>query len=265
MSEILEVPNQWKAGVITNKGLGLLSKMITGKTLTITRAETGTGWIDPELLPQQTAVSEPMQEMTFATVSYPAEGKCMIPCKLTNEKVETSYIARQIGVYAMDPDEGEILFYITQVEDEDGGTGIPAANVIPSYSSTWNLVIYYGMADGVDVTVDPAGVVSHEDMERYVDSALEEFDVDVASIPEIDEVLGMVSGEGDTGTGSGTYTLDHSKLYNRDLEDQHPIEAIEGLEERLDELEEAAADDGGEVMTDTDIDNLWDDVMGEGV
>lgn len=263
MSEILEVPNSWKAGVITNKGLGLLSKLIKGHTLAITRAETGTGWVDPELLAQQTAVSEPMQALTFSAVSYPDEGKCMIPCKLTNAEVTESYIARQIGLYAMDPDLGEILFYITQVEDEEGGTGIPAANIIPSYSSTWNLVIYYGMADGVDVTVDPAGAVTQEEMVQYVTEVLNDFEV--ASNAEIDEVLGNVTGEGDTGTGSGTYTLDHSKLYNRDLEDQHPIEAIEGLDERLDELEEMASDDGGEVMTDSDIDNMWNEVMGEGV
>ena len=29
---------------------------------------------------------------------------------------------------------------------------------------------------------------------------------------------------------------DHEKLYNRDKEDQHPIEAIEGLEEALENM-----------------------------
>lgn len=168
MSEILEVPNQWKSGVITNDGLGLLSKLVKGNTLAITKAEIGAGWVDPELLAQQTAVLEPMQELTFSAVSYPEEGKCMIPCKLTNEEVTESYIGRMIGLYANDPDKGEILFYVTQVEDDDGGTGIPAINIIPSYSATWNLVIYYGMADGVNVTVDPAGSVTMEEVEAVV-------------------------------------------------------------------------------------------------
>lgn len=174
MSEILEVPNAWRAGVITNKGLGLLSKLVKGHTLAITRAETGTGYVDPDILAQQTAVSEPMQALTFSTVSYPEEGKCVIPCRLTNEEITTSYIARQIGLYAMDPDEGEILFYITQVEKEDGGTGIPSKKLIPSYTSTWNLVILYGMADGVTLEVDPADTVSRDEMHDYVDSAMNE-------------------------------------------------------------------------------------------
>ena len=168
MSEILEVPNQWKSGVITNDGLGLLSKLVKGNNLAITKAEIGAGWVDPELLAQQTAVLEPMQELTFSAVSYPEEGKCMIPCKLTNEEVTESYIGRMIGLYANDPDKGEILFYVTQVEDDDGGTGVPSFKVIPSYSATWNLVIYYGMADGVNVTVDPAGAVTMETVEAVV-------------------------------------------------------------------------------------------------
>ena len=174
MSEILEVPNAWRAGVITNKGLGLLSKLVKGHTLSITRAETGAGYVDPDLLAQQTAVSDPMQALTFSAVSYPEEGKCVIPCRLTNEEITTSYIARQIGLYAMDPDEGEILFYITQVEKEDGGTGIPSKKLIPSYTSTWNLVILYGMADGVTLEVDPADNVSRDEMHDYVDSAMNE-------------------------------------------------------------------------------------------
>ena len=34
-------------------------------------------------------------------------------------------------------------------------------------------------------------------------------------------------------SGSGTGNYDHNKLYNRELPDQHPIEAITGLEEAL--------------------------------
>lgn len=182
MSEILEVPNSWKAGVITKDGLGLLSKLITGNTLFITRAVTGTGFVDPDLLYLQKEVTDPKQEMSFSAVSYPEEGKCLIPCKLTNEEIETSYIARQIGLYANDPDKGEILFYITQVEDEEGGTGIPSAKIIPSYSSTWNLVIYYGMADGVNVKVDPAGSVTQGELDRAIDTAMKDVANSVGSV-----------------------------------------------------------------------------------
>lgn len=258
MSEVLEIPNSWKAGVITNKGLGLLSKLVEGHSLIITRAETGAGFVDPELLPKQTAVTDPKQALTFAPVSYPDEGKCVIPCKLTNKDITESYIARQIGIYAEDPDDGEILFYITQVEDEDGGTGIPAAKIIPSYSSTWNLTIYYGMADGVNVTVDPAGAITQEIMEQYVEYYVEA-NIVPYTIEEIAEALG--SYDGGTGDGSGgasLATLDHNLLINRNMANQHTIEAITNLKE---ELELGKTMGGGETMESTDVDDLWDDVM----
>ena len=44
-----------------------------------------------------------------------------------------------------------------------------------------------------------------------------------------------LSGGGGSGTGGGT-TLDHSKLYNRDMTQQHPINAITGLREELDKI-----------------------------
>jgi len=267
MSDIIEIPNSWKAGVITNDGLGLLSKLVKGHTLNIIRAEIGAGWVDPEQLNTLKAVMEPMQALSFSTVSYPEEGKCVIPCKLDNSNVTESYIGRQIGLYAQDPDKGEILFYVTQVEDEDGGTGIPANNIIPSYSATWNLVIYYGMADGVDVTVDPASSVTHEEMEQFVEDALEGFQEDMrpATNEEIDAALGSYSGGEGGGDMGFTVPLDHTLLFNRDAEDQHPIESITGLEEALDKLEDMAEDDGGPVMTDGEIDDVWNNIMGEGV
>lgn len=173
MSE-LNVPNSWQDCVITNKGLALLSKLIKGHSLHITRAEAGAGFVDPELLEKQVAVSEPLHELSFETISYPAEGKCCVPCKMTNTNIETSCVVRQVGIYARDPDEGEILYCITQVKDEAGGTGIPANNILPSYAVTWTLVVYYGMADNVTITVDPAGAVTREEVDHVVHDSLEE-------------------------------------------------------------------------------------------
>ena len=45
-----------------------------------------------------------------------------------------------------------------------------------------------------------------------------------------DELVGVVTRGGSSGSG----TSDHSKLKNRDAEDQHPISAITDLEDELD-------------------------------
>lgn len=223
MSEIIQVPT-WGPGVMTQKGLGLLSKLIKGNTLKITRAEIGAGWVDPDLLIQQTAVMEPMQELSFWTLSYPEEGKCVVTCRLTNEGNTANYVGRNIGIYAEDPDEGEILYYITQVKEATGGTGIPSADIIPGYSATWELTIFYGMADGVNVTVDPAGAVTLEDMQAYVAEYVREVlgaGFGAITDEEIDSVFpgtgGSVGGGGSAGGGE-VGSIEVSAIKNSEID-----------------------------------------------
>lgn len=147
--------NIWSNGVITNKGLALQAKLFEGTTLKITRATTGTGYVTPGLLQQQTDVSGARQNLSFRTLSYPSLGKCKLPCYLTNDKLDTGYTAMQVGLYAIDPDEGEILYFITQAEPGTG-TIIPSKTEMPGYNAEWNFYFQYGQADAVTVHVDPS-------------------------------------------------------------------------------------------------------------
>lgn len=160
---------EWKNAIITNKGTALLSKLISGDVLSIVRAVSGSGYVDPDTLASQTGVTDEKQELVFAAQSYPEEGKCALPVKLTNSGVKEEYTANQIGVYAFDPDEGEILFLISQAE-EGKGTDVPAESDIPGFSASWEFFIQYGQADGVEVTVDPSNTVNHAEAEAIVDT-----------------------------------------------------------------------------------------------
>ena len=91
----------WKA-VVTAKGDALLAKMTQGKTMEITHAEIGAGSVQLSLLKQQTSVSNVKQTATIEPVGYPAEGMCALPVTITNEGVEATYSAWQIGVFAND-------------------------------------------------------------------------------------------------------------------------------------------------------------------
>lgn len=164
--------NVWENAVITNKGISLLSKLMAGSNLEITRAETGSGYVTPGLLIAQTDVTNPMQELSFRATSYPEEGKCKLPCFLTNDGVSTGYTAKQVGIYAHDPDDGEILFFIAQAQS-DKGTEVPSETEMPGYSAEWAFYFNYGQADAVSVTVDPSNAVTHAEMEQYVAGALE--------------------------------------------------------------------------------------------
>lgn len=161
--------NTWANTVLTDKGRALMAKLTQGNTLNITRAETGAGFVTPGLLAKQTAVTDPKQSLTFRPVSYPETGKCELPVALKNDGLATGYEATQVGIYATDPDEGEILFFLSQSERADKGTPVPSETKMPGYSSEWVFYLQYGQADGVNVTVNPSGTVSREEMEKYID------------------------------------------------------------------------------------------------
>ena len=78
------------------------------------------------------------------------------------------YKATQVGIYAIDPDDGEILLFISQSADAASGTIVPSATEMAGYSAEWNFYLRYGQADGVNITVDPTAAVSREEMEEYV-------------------------------------------------------------------------------------------------
>lgn len=167
--------NKWANTVFTEKGYALLAKLTQGNTLNITEAVTGAGFVTPGLLVKQTGVTDPKQNLTFRPVSYPETGKCTLPMILTNEGLDTSYDAKQLGVFAEDPDEGKILFFIAQAIDTNSGTHIPSEAEMPGYSAEWTFTLKYGQADGVTVVVDPSNTVSRSEMTAYVEAYVEAF------------------------------------------------------------------------------------------
>lgn len=164
--------NTWTNAVITNQGMALQAKLIAGTSLTITRAVTGSGYVNPTLLAQQTAVSNIQQTLTFRTISYPETGKVCVPTVLDNDELTTGYTAMQVGFYATDPDEGEILYFIAQA-DSGAGIPIPSETEMASFTAEWDFYFQYGQADNVNVTVDPAGAVSRTEAQQLIDTAVD--------------------------------------------------------------------------------------------
>ncbi len=173
--------NIWANAVITQKGLALQAKLIKGTTLTITKGVTGAGFVTPGLLSQQTAVSGPKQEFSFRPVTYPEEGKCAVNGSLTNDDLTTGYTAMQVGFYATDPDEGEILYFIAQAESGTG-TAVPSKTEMPGFSAEWTFYFQYGQADGVNVTVDPANTISRAELEAGLK---EKADVNLSNVADV--------------------------------------------------------------------------------
>ena len=111
--------------VLTKKGIELLAKAQAGKcTIKLTGAVTGSGsYSDDEDLTTMTSLKEPQQTFGLNVVKVQNEtnvyAKFVITNKPDNGPLTQGYYVKEIGIYAEDPDGGEILYAIaTAVEDQ---------------------------------------------------------------------------------------------------------------------------------------------------
>lgn len=189
--------NIWSNAVITESGLDLLAKLVSGTSLTITEAQTGSGRVSPSALPSQTAVTSPVQTLTIRSLTTPEAGTAALTCYITNDNVSTSYTVSQVGIYAQDPDDGEILFFIVQSESGTG-TIVPSNTEMPGYSAEWTFYFSYGQADTVNVTVNPTNTVSQAQAQEMITQAIGSASLGASQITS--GILPVERG----GTGSGT-------------------------------------------------------------
>lgn len=178
--------NIWENAVITQQGLALQSKLIAGNTLDITKVQIGTGTVSVSLLYKQTALQDVKKTLSQVTsITYPEEGKCAIKINITNDDVTSGYTAQQIGFFADDPDDGEILYFIAQAESGQG-TVVPSKTEMPGFSTEWTFTFQYGQADNVSVTVDPSNTVSHSEMESYLSETIDDLKGDADGLASLD-------------------------------------------------------------------------------
>lgn len=150
---------------ITNKGLALLTKQVAGSTLTFTKIASGSGTVPIVNLKEQTAVSNIKQ--TLANEGIIVDGnQYTITVILSNTSVTTSYNLSQIGIYATDPDEGEILFAIAQIDEP---RKIPTSDNSPGFSLEFAFT--FNNSAGVDVEITPtfAGYATREELDNMIE------------------------------------------------------------------------------------------------
>lgn len=152
---------------VTNKGYALQAKLLSTDKLNITRVVSGTGSCATTQLINQTAITGIKQELTVDSLNYDKFGNARLKVTLNNINVTTSYGVSQIGIYATDPDEGEILYAIAQADEAEI---VPSISEQPNgYYCSWDFSLTYSNAQNVNVTIDPSNAISQEEADkRYI-------------------------------------------------------------------------------------------------
>ena len=149
----------WNPSKLTTKGKALLAKAQAGKcTIKITKAQTGSGqYSSGEATDTRTSLKTPVQTLPIHSKEIQNGSTLVLKIAITNKTSDTEYLRsgyeiREFGIFAQDPDDGEILYSIATASTSDY---MPAYNnVIPSVIS---MSYYLEIANASSVTIVTAG------------------------------------------------------------------------------------------------------------
>lgn len=173
--------------VTTSNGLALLAK--EGIDLTFTRIEIGSGEYESgEDVSALTELKEKRMDISIDSIIHESDTECDIKFCVTNKEATEDFLLTEIGVYASDPDKGEILYAVCFGKKED-------ASIIRKYTGRFieNIMISLAIqiASGMSVAVvnngayvDREAFDKHTHDTRYytkeeVDAKKEEIDTKV--------------------------------------------------------------------------------------
>lgn len=151
--------------VITNKGQALLAKMIAGSgNIEFTKiSASSTAYTDAQLQ-GLTSLSNVKQTSLISKVTRTNEVAIKVEAAFTNTELTAGYYMKALGLYAVDPDAGEILYAVTR--ETSGNCYMPAYNGITVSGAYVQLVTTVGNAENVSLEVDQAAVATIGDIQE---------------------------------------------------------------------------------------------------
>lgn len=134
---------------LTNSGYALQIKAQAGTELQFTRVAIGDGTLDSDNLSIVTQLQNERMSITIANLSI-ENGSAVIKANFSNESLTESFYLRELGVFATDPDEGEILYAVAYAGDN--GDYLPAYNGSEVIEQAFTLSLVVGAAANVTAT-----------------------------------------------------------------------------------------------------------------
>ncbi len=199
--------------VITSKGQALLAKMIAGSgDIEFTKVSaSSTAYTDAQL-EGLASLSNVKQTSLISKVTRTNEVAIKVETSFTNTELTEGYYMKALGLYAVDPDVGEILYAITR--ETSGNCYMPAYNGITVSGAYVQLVTTVGNAENVSLEVDQAAVATIgdiQDLQKQIENKVDLVDgkIDPSQIPVNVVPIVNTSGSGTmyTATVDGVTTL----------------------------------------------------------
>ena len=152
--------------IITNKGQALMAKLIAGTAIVeFTKIKTSTNVYTQAQIPALTNLANIKQTTNVSRVVRTNNVAVRVEGAIENSNLATGYKINSVGLYANDPDEGEILYAVASVSSADNGAWMPPYNNVSVSGAYFKLITTVSNSDNVSLEVDQAAVATVGDIQ----------------------------------------------------------------------------------------------------
>lgn len=187
--------SNWGKPVLTKQGLKLQAKVDAGNAMQLTKCRLGSGTIGSgQQLEDLTELVAPVQTLPIASVTYSDDSHaCIISAVTDNSNVTTGYYLREFGIYAKDPDNGEILYAVASDSEPDF---IPAKGTSTVISQEIGVALTFANAANVTAAVNTSATATISYVNTYVTNAVADLKDMTGATMSRDGVHGLVPAPG---------------------------------------------------------------------
>ena len=151
--------------VITNKGQALIAKMIAGEgSIEFTKIAASSKEYEESGLQEIDSLDEVRQTTLISKITRTNKVAIEVQTALSNTDLTAGYYIRTLGLYALDPDEGEVLYAVTK--ETSGNAYMPPYNGITVTGAYITIITTVGNAENVSLEVNPGAVATIGDIQE---------------------------------------------------------------------------------------------------
>ena len=162
---------EFKRVVITRKGQALMAKLMSGSGTThFTAIKVSDSSFNEDQLEGLTSIGNVKQTVSISKVGRTNNVAAEVEGAISNTNLTVGYYMRTLGLYAQDPDEGEILYAVT-IASQAGY--MPPFNGKTTSGAFFRITTTIGNADNLNVQVNPSAVATIgeiNDLQKQIDA-----------------------------------------------------------------------------------------------
>jgi hypothetical protein len=144
--------------VLTTKGLLLQNKVQAGAQLSFTKVKIGDGQLGSgQSLEALTDLIAPKKTLDISAVAVIGDGTSRVRAVVTNTGLAAGFFVREIGVFATDPDDGEILYCVANAGNECDYLPTPTSVAV---EQTLDIIMAIGNATNVTAVINETIVLA---------------------------------------------------------------------------------------------------------